>query len=172
VVGEEAPPAFNPEKSGANGERNRRASQWEGMVSKRGSISGGMGATYPQQQQRRRLPKRRATVRTAHVFSCYKNKSPISPTTQCQLYDLEPRRKQEVQMEYGDDGLYFRREHNWKFKPFGKNEARFDYAVLSNPENNPYQLRHQKSTRDWKSPWVLNLTDQNEALFAQLHLYL
>jgi len=96
------------------------------------------------------------------VFACYNTKAPISPSTQCQLYDLAPRKKQEVQMEYSDDGLYFRHEHDWKFKPFGKNEGRFDYAKLSNAENNQYQLKHHKSTCNWHSPWQLHLTDQNE----------
>jgi len=157
VVGEEeeeAPPQ--------NKQRGRRASQWENMVSKRGSIVGG-ASTFPA-PRRKRLPKRRPTVRTTNMFGCYKNKAPISPSMQCMLYELPPKKKPEVQMEYADDGLYFRHEHDWKFRPYGKNEQRFEYVEQSNTLNNPYQQKHRKATMEWSSPWNLHLTNQVEML--------
>lgn len=139
--------------------KSRRGSVWDGMVSKRGSID----ASEPGTTQPRRRRKNQALIRTPHIYSCYKNKGPISPTTQCQLYPVTPPPKPEVQIEFGDAGLYFRREQNWKPRNFGKHERRFSYTMERKlPLKNRYTLARHPSTRPWETPWEYHLTNRHQ----------
>jgi len=133
----------------------RRASSWSGMVSKRGSIESNHAPRMPRRARGSKL------LHTAHVYSCYSTRAPLSPTTQCQLYKTLPVAKKEVQIEFGDSGLYFRREPNWKPKPYGRGERRFSYFQY-NQQNvkNPYAMVREPSTKPWQTPWELHLSNQ------------